>query len=66
MQRYAAEVVLMGVDVAVLLWICLALVVAGLSFALAGRRPARRERKEGLGKARAEAHDAGAPRADES
>lgn len=45
MGSFASSYLAMGVDVPMLLWIGGALLVLGLFFALAGRRPARRERK---------------------
>ncbi|WP_153503904.1 hypothetical protein [Cumulibacter manganitolerans] len=44
MPPLALDIRSMGIDVPVLLWIGAALLVLGLFFALAGRRPAHRRR----------------------
>ena len=47
MRPLAFSIYNMGIDVPILLWIGVALLVLGLFFALAGRRPARRRRADG-------------------
>lgn len=46
MTASAVTVRSMGFEVSILLWIGVLLLVVGLFFALAGRRPARRQRKQ--------------------
>lgn len=46
MRTIALTVRSMGLEVSILIWVGIALLVAGLFFAFVGRRPARLQRKQ--------------------